>query len=191
RIDPSGYISLNPFRGISRSLIKFATKIFGAELTNIAGNIASAFCGPAVAGCAAIWNYEFTRAMGGSSSQAFKAGAIAAVTAQAFRSIGEHFAAANVQNVDDVVFGGAQFGDYIDFGGNLLTKGQVVAQIVAHAWVGGIASVASGGKFGHGFVSAGVTKGAGGAFLPGGAGLSATQIAKGTVVSSIIGGTVS
>ncbi|WP_046354152.1 hypothetical protein, partial [Pseudoalteromonas luteoviolacea] len=45
-------------------------------------------------------------------------------------------------------------------------------------------------SFGHGFVSAGVTKGAGGAFLPGG-GLKLNQIAKGTIISAVIGGTVS
>ncbi|RZM71093.1 type IV secretion protein Rhs, partial [Pseudoalteromonas rubra] len=186
RIDPSGYISLNPFKKITRNLIRGAVKIFGAELTSIAGNVASIFCGPAVAACAGAWNYEFTRAMGGSSSQAFKAGAIAAVTAQAFLEIGGHFnklGKYNALHLNRELL--------TKFGGNLLTSGQIAAQITAHAVVGGISSVLSGGKFGHGFLSAGITKGAGGAFLPGGAGLSAIQIAKGTVVSSIIGGTVS
>ena len=36
-----------------------------------------------------------------------------------------------------------------------------------------------------------ITKGAGGAFLPGGSQLTADQIAGGTVVSALIGGTVS
>ncbi|QTL36549.1 hypothetical protein J5X90_05785 [Pseudoalteromonas viridis] len=189
RIDPSGYISLNPFKKITRNLIRGAVKIFGAELTSIAGNVASIFCGPAVAACAGAWNYEFTRAMGGSSSQAFKAGAIAAVTAQAFRSIGEHFSAMSSDNLLAAKHG---IGNVTyDFGGLSLTRGQIAAQIASHAIVGGISASVSGGKFGHGFLSAGITKGAGGAFLPGGAGLSAIQIAKGTVVSSIIGGTVS
>jgi hypothetical protein len=57
--------------------------------------------------------------------------------------------------------------------------------------VGGIASTLLGGKFGHGFFSAGVTKGIGGAFLPGGDSLSSGEIAKGTVVSAVIGGIAS
>lgn len=49
----------------------------------------------------------------------------------------------------------------------------------------------SGGKFGHGFISAGVTKGVGGTFLPGGSNLSSGEIASGTAISAVIGGTVS
>jgi len=48
-----------------------------------------------------------------------------------------------------------------------------------------------GGKFGHGFFSAGVTKGMGGALLPGGDNLTTAQVAQGTVISAIIGGTAS
>ncbi|CAM3722259.1 hypothetical protein RHSA111115_03670 [Rheinheimera salexigens] len=48
-----------------------------------------------------------------------------------------------------------------------------------------------GGNFGHGFFSAGVTKGAGGAWLPGGGDLGAGDVAYGTVVSAVIGGTAS
>ncbi|WP_248846343.1 T6SS effector amidase Tae4 family protein, partial [Pseudoalteromonas luteoviolacea] len=188
--DPSGYF-FKPLKKLSRNIIRAHAKVFGAEVTNIMGNVGSLACLVWAPVCAAAWNYEFTRAMGGSSSQAFKAGLTAAATTYAFQYIGEHFSAANVQNVDDVVFGGAQYGDYIDFGGNLLTKGQVAAQITAHATVGGIAAVVNGGKFGHGFVSAGVTKGAGGVFLPGGSNLSATQIVKGAIISAVIGGTVS
>ncbi|ALU44497.1 hypothetical protein AT705_17110 [Pseudoalteromonas rubra] len=183
RIDPSGYVSWNPFKKVQRNLIRGAAKVFGAEAVNIVGSIAASFCAPS---CSAYWSYEFTRAMGGSSSQAFRAGMIAAATSQAFKAIGNHFNNLGNYNAFHV-----NSNLLTKFGGNLLTSGQIAAQITAHAVVGGVSSVLSGGKFGHGFVSAGVTKGAGGAFLPGGAGLSATQIAKGTVVSSIIGGTVS
>lgn len=48
-----------------------------------------------------------------------------------------------------------------------------------------------GGKFGHGFFSAGVTKGLGGGFLPGGSDLSGSEVVYGTVVSAMIGGTAS
>ena len=68
---------------------------------------------------------------------------------------------------------------------------QVTQQIAAHAVVGGVAAELAGGKFGHGFISAGVTKGAGGTFLKGGTNLSSGDIAKGTFISAAIGGTVS
>jgi multiple sugar transport system ATP-binding protein len=58
----------------------------------------------------------------------------------------------------------------------MLTGGQVAQQITAHAMIGGISSSLQGGKFGHGFFSAGVTKGIGGAFLPGGDNLSSGEI---------------
>lgn len=196
RIDPSGYVSLNPFnlgKKVSRQLIRAAVKVFGAEVVSIAGNIASAFCGPAAPACAAYWNYNYTRAMGGTSSQAFKAGAIAAATTYAFQQIGDHFNAQGAKNLK--AFGGseaaARSAGLVKFGGNMLRTSQVAAQITAHAVVGGVSSVASGGKFGHGFISAGINKGAGGAFLPGGSELTAGQIAGGTVVSALIGGTVS
>jgi hypothetical protein len=57
--------------------------------------------------------------------------------------------------------------------------------------VGGISSVLQGGEFGHGFFSAGVTKGLGGQFLPGGSELEASEVLQGTVASAIIGGTAS
>ena len=57
--------------------------------------------------------------------------------------------------------------------------------------MGGIGASLQGGKFGHGFFSAGVTKGAGGVWLPGGGKLSGGQVAYGAVVSAVIGGTAS
>lgn len=77
------------------------------------------------------------------------------------------------------------------FGGNLLTSGQITQQIASHAVVGGVAAELAGGKFGHGFFSAGVTKGLGGAFLPSGSNLSTGEVVEGTVVSAVIGGTAS
>ncbi|WP_331245809.1 RHS repeat-associated core domain-containing protein, partial [Pseudoalteromonas luteoviolacea] len=193
--DPSGYLIKalhNLSKKINRQFIRGAAKVFGAQVVSIVGNILSGFCGPAVGVCAAAWNYEFTRAMGGSPSQALKAGVIGGLTAQAFYEIGQHFNSLGANNLDQ--FGsveGAKAAGLMEFGGNMLTGGQVAAQITSHALVGGVSATASGGKFGHGFISAGVTKGAGGAFLPGGSRLEFHQIAKGTVISAVIGGTVS
>ncbi len=174
RIDPSGYISFNPFKKVQRNLIRGAAKMFGAEMVSVVGSIAASFCAPA---CSAYWSYEFTRAMGGSSSQAFKAGAIAGLTAAAFQQVGEHFK--------------AKFGITKDFGFGDLRLGQQLQWAGSHALVGGVSSVASGGKFGHGFISAGFTK-----MAMGNAGFNMnnrdwTAIAGRTTVAAIVGGTAS
>lgn len=53
--------------------------------------------------------------------------------------------------------------------------------------MGGIAAVMGGGKFGHGFFAAGVTKGLGGKYLPSGSNLSGQEIAGGTVSYCLCG----
>ncbi|MEN3157503.1 RHS repeat-associated core domain-containing protein [Alkalimonas sp. NCh-2] len=172
--DPSGYFH-NPLKKVGRGLIRGAVKVFGADVVNFVGSAVSMFYGGAWG--AAAWNYEFNRAMGASSSAAFKSAAIAGASAWAFSAIGSYY---------ELNASGS-----INFGGNMLTAGQVAGQITAHAMVGGVAASLQGGKFGHGFFSAGVTKGLGGAFLPGGSELSASEVMYGTVVSAMIGGTAS
>lgn len=73
-------------------------------------------------------------AMTGSFSVAFKSGAIAFASGAAFMGIGSE-----------------AFGQ--SFGGSAH-----IARSLAHGMVGGIGSVLQGGKFGHGFASAGLTK---------------------------------
>ncbi|MEE2001591.1 hypothetical protein QWY20_09000 [Alkalimonas sp. MEB108] len=90
--------------------------------------------------------------------------------------------------MDNVVFNGAQLGSYLDFGGNLLTAGQVAGQIFSHAMVGGVSASLQGGKFGHGFFSAGVTKGLGTPLMDASF---AQNVVGGTVISATIGGTAS
>ncbi len=186
--DPSGYFA-NPLKKIGRNLIQGASKVFGSKIVSIAGNVASIFCGPYAPACSAAWNYEFARAHDVSSSGALKIAAISAATTYAFQQIGETFSNIGADNIDKLI-NGADFG-VKSFGGNLLTTGQALAQITAHAMVGGVAAQLSGGSFGHGFISAGVTKGAGGIFLPGGSNLTSKQIVSGSVISAVIGGTVS
>ena len=159
---------------VNRQLIRAAVKVFGAEVVSMVGSLASAACGPA---CVAYWNYEFTRAMGGSSSQAFKAGAIAGATAFAFQQVGEYYK--------------VEFGIKEGFGFADLQLGQQLQWAGTHAVVGGISSVASGGKFGHGFISAGFTK-----MAMGNAGFNMSNrdwsaIAGRTAVAAVIGGTAS
>ncbi|AZZ97244.1 SpvB/TcaC N-terminal domain-containing protein [Pseudoalteromonas sp. R3] len=165
--DPSGYLIAftKPFKKVLRNVIRASTKIFGATLTNIVGNIVFyKFAGPAGS---AYWSYNFTRAMGGSSSQAFKAGAIAAVSAEAFNQIGDAF----------------------DGTGGAFWKTGGVGHVATHAVTGGIISVLRGGKFGHGFWSAGLTKGLNinGLISTPGTEYDIARIA----IAAIVGGTVS
>ncbi|WP_299003620.1 hypothetical protein [uncultured Shewanella sp.] len=147
--------------------------------------------------CAALHNGMSTFVATGSLTAGFKVGAISAAAGYALQGIGEQFGTASDLNIADIVDAGnaaaeqAMIDSMVSFGGNMLTSGQVVAQIGAHAMVGGISAELQGGKFGHGFISAGVTKGAGGAFLPGGANLKNREIVRGTIISAAIGGTAS
>ncbi|WP_228553456.1 hypothetical protein [Pseudoalteromonas sp. PPB1] len=147
-------------------MIKLSSKIIGPTLTNIIGNIAFYKAGGPLG--SAYWSYNFTRAMGGSSSQAFKAGAIAAVSAEAFNQIGRAF----------------------DGTGGAFWKTGGIGHVATHALTGGIISELQGGKFGHGFWSAGLTKGLNINGIVGtqqGAGWDAVRIA----VAAVVGGTVS
>ena len=133
--------------------------------------------------CSALFSAQRTYHQTGSLKAAFHAGGQTAAMAGVFYGIGQYFKGVAGAN-------GADAATY-SFGGLDLTAGQIAGQIAAHAVAGGVISDLQGGKFGHGFFSAGVTKGAGGAFLPGGSDLSGKQVAYSTVVSAVIGGTAS
>ncbi|MCO7188692.1 MULTISPECIES: RHS repeat-associated core domain-containing protein [unclassified Pseudoalteromonas] len=189
--DPSGYI-IKPLKKLRRNIIRATAKVFGKELTNIVGTALAAQCGPGAPACIAIWNYEYNRAMGVPPEYARNSAYIAFMSAHVLTQIGGNFNKVGAKNL--AKYGSveaAKSAGLHSFGGNMLTTGQVAAQITAHAVIGGISSVMSDGKFGHGFFSAGITKGVGGAYLPGGGELTATQIAQGTVISAAIGGTAS
>ncbi|KZN61808.1 hypothetical protein N473_22130 [Pseudoalteromonas luteoviolacea CPMOR-1] len=69
--------------------------------------------------------------------------------------------------------------------GQATIKAHGAIKILAHASAGGVISDLKGGKFGHGFISAGITKGAQvGNYIP-------DELISGTIVSAVIGGTVS
>ncbi|WP_125783917.1 hypothetical protein [Pseudoalteromonas rubra] len=72
-----------------------------------------------------------------------------------------------------------------NYGGNFLTSGQIAKVIAAHAVVGGVMADLQGGKFGHGFLSAGFTKAAMGSYVNG-----KTSLGN-AVKSALIGGTAS
>jgi hypothetical protein len=82
--------------------------------------------------------------------------------------------------------------DFVDFAGTGLSAGQFAGQVAAHAAAGGALTALQGGKFGHGFISAGVSK----ALTPAigdaiGKEGSAGYVARGTIVSAVVGGTTS
>ncbi|MGQ0700877.1 MAG: FG-GAP-like repeat-containing protein [Panacagrimonas sp.] len=97
-----------------------------------------------------------------------KAGIFGALTAGAFSAVGGYFAGVASKSVTGV-----------------LTTGERLLKIVAHGAVGGFSSVAQGGKFGSGFLSAGFTE----AFAPGISGIKSTP--GQAVAAAVIGGTAS
>jgi RHS repeat-associated protein len=179
--DPSGYFFSKLWKGIK----KFAGVI--------AGIVVAVYC-PACT--ATFWSSVFTGAAIGAGSAALNGGNIlrgalvGAFSGAAFFKIGQHFKSLSRDNLLAAKHGVGE--GAFDFGGLALTRGQIAGQIASHAVAGGIASELQGGKFGHGFFSAGVTKGFGGAFLSGGANAgTSAEMAQNTVISAVIGGTAS
>ena len=99
--------------------------------------VGSALCGYYAPVCAAAGSYDIARAYGTSSNEALRGAAIAGASAFVFTQIGSRFTS-------------TQSGFWQVDG---------VGHIGAHALAGGVISVLQGGKFGHGFISAGLTKG--------------------------------
>ncbi|MDO6718541.1 RHS repeat-associated core domain-containing protein [Psychrosphaera sp. 1_MG-2023] len=197
--DPSGYFFTASSR---RSIIRGFSKVFGKDVTNFLGNIAAYAVGGPLGNAA--WTYEFNRAMGVPPSGALRAAAVAGTSAYAFQQIGDYYNNAGAQNIADArslgnmseaAFGSgagqasfdASMDALINFGGNMLTSGQVAGQIFSHAMVGGIAADLGGGKFGHGFWSAGFTKGAGTSLNT----HYNNGIISGTIINATVGGTAS
>ncbi|WJG07965.1 RHS repeat-associated core domain-containing protein [Aliiglaciecola sp. LCG003] len=170
--DPSGYF----FKQLNKIFGKFAP--FASLLAMVFIPGAWAFATESLFGAVTTGFLA-----GGVSTGSLKGALVGAFSAAAFYGVGQHFKGLAAGNSDDAVTH--------SFGGLDLTSGQIAGQVASHASVGGVTSVLSGGKFGHGFFSAGVTKGIGGAFLPGGDNLTSNEIAKGTIVSAVIGGTAS
>jgi hypothetical protein len=109
-----------------------------------------------------------------------------AFSAAAFFGVGQAFGLALGDNLLTAKHGIGTCGVY-DFGGLGLTSGQ----IASHAALGGVIGDLNGGKFGHGFFSAGFAKSAGGAFLSAGNNLSSSEVVAGAIESAVIGGTAS
>ena len=70
-------------------------------------------------------------------------------------------------------------------------SGASIAKVAAHAAAGGTLNTLQGGKFGHGFLSAGVTEALSPAIGAASSGGGAGGVVAGTVASAVVGGTVS
>lgn len=139
-VDPTGYYSLkraykNMMRWNGQWLTHKIVHEINPNLSTVVG-VALNFI-PVVGTLVSMaWNANHTFFLTGSLTAGVKSFAISYVSGAAFSGIGS-----------------AGFGS--QFGGGF---GAHVARSIAHGMVGGIGAVLQGGKFGHGFASAGLTK---------------------------------
>ncbi|WP_157981259.1 RHS repeat domain-containing protein [Aliidiomarina iranensis] len=159
--DPSGYL----FKKLNKILGKFAPIVSIAIMLIPGGQM----------GAAILKGF----ASGGIGSGSLRGALIGAFSGAAFYDIGQHYNQLAAKNQAD--------SGLIKFGGNKLTSSQVTGQITAHAMVGGVAASLQGGKFGHGFFSAGVTKAIGTPLND----HYEFDVVAGTISSAIVGGTAS
>jgi RHS repeat-associated protein len=179
--DPSGFSAWTKFRdNILKPVVAIAISVWTGGVAAGYGLSWAGF-GIAAAGGAAS-GFVLTGTLKGALTGAF--------SAAAFFGVGQAFGLASSDNLLAAKHGIGTGGVY-DFGGLGLTSGQIAGQIASHAALGGVIADLNGGKFGHGFFSAGFAKSAGGAFLPAGNNLSNSQVVAGAIGSAVIGGTAS
>ncbi|WP_182912241.1 RHS repeat domain-containing protein [Pseudoalteromonas sp. MSK9-3] len=136
--DPSGYFFEKLLGGLlgTKILRELAKVPVLNSLVQIGIGIG---CGSFAAACMAAYSGLQTYAVTGSLGAGIRAAAISYATATAFNAVGGKFTKA---------------GGFFDAG---VKNG--FYHISSHALVGGVSSTLQGGKFGHGFFSAGITKG--------------------------------
>lgn len=184
-LDPTGFFF--------KKLLKKTMELDGSGhlLRTIAGNstlsaivsVALNFIPGCQVWCTAVFQAATTFAVTGSLNSAFKAGAVSAATSYAFS-----YAAKGISGAEWATKGGT-----IELGKNLTLNATGFAALVAtQGAIGGVSSVLQGGKFGHGFASAGMSK----LFSPMIGGINGWQTDSGisiqqTIVAAVIGGTAS
>lgn len=167
--DPSGYFFKKLWNKTVGSVLRAIAKV---PILNTAVQIGIGIaCGPAAAACMAAYSGAQSFALTGSLRSAFTSAAISYASAYAFRQIGESF----------------------NGKGGAFWKTNGAGHIGAHAVTGGVISDLRGGKFGHGFFSAGITKGltphfegAGGSDFE----VNGYNVAEATI-AGVLGGTIS
>ncbi len=130
--DPSGFFFKGLFKIVVTAVVAYFTYGAGTGLLGLSEYAATALAG-------------FAGGLAGSGGN-LKMGIIGAVTASAFYGIGTHFS------------GVAQEATMAYGPGIGMSNGMVAAKVIAHGVVGGISSLASGGEFLTGFLSAGFTQ---------------------------------
>ena len=156
--DPSGYFIKKLWKKI---------KPFIGAIAAIAVSIYCQACG------LTLWNAAMTGAAIGAGSAAvnggdiFKGAFLGALSGAAFQQIGANFT-------------GAEGSGFLAEGG--------LGHIAAHGVTGGVTSVLQGGKFGHGFISAGLTKALNVNSI---IGIAAKDAGLRVATAALIGGTVS
>jgi RHS repeat-associated protein len=160
--DPSGYFSLSKFfKKWIRPLAAIAISIWlpGAAFWANSGGLFATMVSGTISGAI--------------SSGSLKGALIGGLTAGAFKGVGDKFAK---------VAGDKGTGIF----GTGLNGGQFAGKVAMHGLVGGASSVLQGGKFGHGFVSAGVTEAFSGQIEA-----NITGTGKQVATAAILGGSVS
>ncbi|MBQ4880560.1 DUF637 domain-containing protein [Pseudoalteromonas luteoviolacea] len=163
--DPSGYLFKKLLKGAmqlsgSWYVYRFLNK--NPLLRNLV-NVGLNFAPGCTAWCSALFTGTSKFVESGSLGKAFKSGLTSYATAWAFSQIGDAF--------------GAKAGFWKEGG---------IAHLGAHALTGGIISDVQGGNFGHGFWSAGLTKGAQVSGI-----VNMDSVVVGTAQSMVIAGTIS
>jgi hypothetical protein len=180
----------NPLVGTDPSGYGFLSEVFddflgldhvNPQLAQVVVGIASIYCGGAYAACVGAGTAAIASGNGASTADALRAGVISGVSAAAFQAVAQGYAGADW----------ATTGGSIGIGGGAyLNAGGFAALVATQGAAGGVMSVLQGGKFGHGFASAGFSKLAS-PFLPTTGirfkGLDIGQVAA----AAIIGGTAS
>jgi len=184
------YVRNNPLTLIDPSGYSWWTKFRDSWLKPLASIAISFYMGPWAAG-------YFNSAIVGGAVTGFVAGAVVtgslrgamvgAFSGAMFGAISDWAGEMSYGNFKEMAVDGNWdlLGKLSNYGGNYLTSGQISAVVAAHAVSGGIISKLQGGKFGNGFFSAGVTKGAMGSFVTDE--ISFTNAIK----SALVGGTAS
>ena len=179
--DPSGYFFDKLFKGFNKMLGDFAP-IVSIAIGFYMGPWAAGYFNSAIVG-GAVTGFVAGGIATGSLKGAWN-GALSGAMFGAISSWADGMSAGNFKSM--VVDGKWELLDKIqNYGGNFLTTGQIAKVIAAHALTGGVLADLQGGKFGHGFFSAGFTKATMGSFVSG-----KTSFSN-AVKSAVIGGTAS
>ena len=145
------------------------------QIEQLGLSVASVFCGPFAPACAAAGSYAIARSHGTSINDAAKGSAVAGASAWAFTQVGGAFTQTPIE-----AFGTRTLGNALRY---------TAADVAAHGLVGGVMSSLSGGRFGDGFVAAGLSTGLSLNNLVQGEGVGA--IAGRVALAALSGGTVS